>query len=161
MTRKHSNTTRFTLLAIGAGASALALVAFSGTCWFASTCLDESIVGDITFWEILAVSFGGFAAILLVRPLIPPSSSQGNTPSFSSQGSSACDRHDSRSQSYPSSVAEASAATPSDATATDPHPASQNTARWRQLYDQLSVEERRIFKATMRRYCNDGGKRGE
>lgn len=113
-----------TLLAIGAGASALALIAFSGTCWLASSCLGESVAGDITFWEILAVSFGGSAVLLLVRPMARRSRSPdtGSTPD---------------------------AATSNQQTATEDFP-----SRWRQLYDQLSEDERKAFKAAMKRYCD-------
>lgn len=108
-----------TLLAIGAGASALALIAFSGTCWLASSCLGESVVGDITFWEILAVSFGGSAVVLLVRPVA---------------GRRRQSNDDERAMGPDSSR-------------------GTSSPRWRQMYDQLSEEDRKAFKAAMKKYC--------
>jgi len=149
------------LFAIGAGASTLALIAFSWTCWFASTCLGETIAGSVSFWEILGLSTSGFAAILLIRPLkrqFVRDRRSGHEQTANDHAMTSTDDRRLRGGGLNDDV---DASSSSAAWSNDPsmHPAARpNTPgrpRWRRLYEEMSLDERRLFKAVMKRYCDE------
>jgi len=119
------------LFAIGAGALVLALIAFSGLCWSLQGLCSDYIAGiRFTYWEIVGISSVSFVGLLLIRPIGKHwLSSRSNAPA------PAPEEH----------LIEP--ATP---------PAKEESGSWRDLYAQLSQDERQAFKALMEKYCADG-----
>jgi hypothetical protein len=131
------------LFAIGAGALVLALIAFSGLCWCALGVCSEYIAGvRFSYWEILGISSTSFVGLLLIRPLGKRWLATGSSIGSSSPMSS------------PAAVA-----APVVPAADHPEPdltrSAESSGGWRDLYDKLSQEERRAFKALMEKYCAD------
>ena len=117
------------LFAIGAGALVLALIAFSGLCWCALGVCSEYIAGiRFSYWEILGISSTSFVGLLLIRPLGKRWLASGPA-----------------SPQAPLPPLDPPAAEPEE----------ERHGGWRELYDKLSQEERKAFKALMEKYCAD------
>ncbi len=118
------------LFAIGAGALVLALIAFSGLCWSLQGLCSDYIAGiRFTYWEIVGISSVSFVGLLLIRPIGKHWLSSRSDASYSdAQG-----------------IIEPAAAPP----------VAEESGSWRDLYAQLSQDERQAFKALMEKYCAD------
>ncbi len=133
MDRNRYDTSRTRLLLIGASASVLALVALSGSCWVATTWADiTSATGeDVGFWQILGVSSAGFVVVLLLTPMSRRIRERAKTSAATEEES---ESHD---------VA-AAAASP-----------CASPSRWREMYEQLSEEDQKLFRTMMKSVCSD------
>lgn len=122
---------RMKFIAIGAGALVLALIAFSGLSWCAILACGQRMASiSVGYWELLGGSSIAALAVLFIRPLrdrfLP---------------------RQLRSEPAIPAVAEV-AVQQSEAVET-------KDSNWRDLYSQLSNDEREMFKSIMKKYCDD------
>lgn len=134
-------------IAIGAGTLVLALIAFSGICW--GTLVAWSGLAGFGFWEFFGLAIVVAAVVLMIRPI-------GRRFQAFWAGAVHIGHDDSPTvevSNAPASAAPAGIpATSTPAAETDGVDCSDKES-WRALYDQLSEEERREFKALMAKYC--------
>jgi len=129
-----SNKLKF--IAIGAGALVLALIVFSSFSWCAIVACGRRLAGiPVGFWELFGGASLAVLAVLFIRPLrnrVLP--------------------RQLRSGPLGESVKEPAAEAEEIDTSTMAGERKQN---WRTLYDQLSHDERQMFKSMMKKYCDD------
>lgn len=123
-------------IAIGAGALVLALIAFSSLSWCAIMACGRQLASiPVGFWELLGGTSVAVLAVLFIKPL--------------------------RNRVLPRQLRSDSTAVPVFATAPvieevvcQPE-RPQQESNWRTMYDQLSDDERQMFKSIMKKYCDD------
>lgn len=126
------------LIAIGAGALVLALIAFSGLGWCAIIACGHRMASiSVGYWELLGGTSAAVLAVLFIRPLrnrFLPRQLRSATPVL-------------QAAEQPAVPVE----TPPRETV------AEETAdgNWRQLYSQLSSDEREAFRSIMKKYCAD------
>lgn len=127
---------RAVLYAIGAGTLLLALMAFSALCFgVVHVCHRWLTMAALSFWEILGVSIASFFGFIAIRSIRRRRAND----SISRRLRAAAELHSSnevRSCSELRSCGEG------------------RSTSWRDLYDQLSEEERLEMKAMMKKYCS-------
>lgn len=137
---------RVLLVVIGASATALALFAFSGAwCLVVSSCGLEGEACDASFWEVFGLASGSMVGFLMIRPIRkhfeyrrstvppPPTHLEHQLPFTSGVDNTNC--------------------------MCDPQPTVCTGGAkegWRSLYDQMSPEEQKQFKAMMQNLCTRG-----
>ncbi len=126
------------LIAIGVGALVLALIAFSGLGWCAIVACGHRMASiSVGYWELLGGTSAAVLAVLFIRPLrnrfLPRQLRSGNALLQPAE--------------QPSVLVE----TPLPETDAE----ETGDGNWRQLYSQLSSDEREIFKSIMKKYCAD------
>lgn len=136
------------LIAIGAGALVLALIAFSGLSWCAIIACGHRMASiSVGYWELLGGTSAAVLAVLFIRPL--------------------------RNRFLPRQLRTGPAVPPATLPPATVLPAPEEPAlsaetpiretvdeegkdgNWRQLYSQLSSDEREMFKSIMKKYCAD------
>lgn len=142
------------LIAIGAGALVLALIAFSGLGWCAIIACGHRMASiSVGYWELLGGTSAAVLAVLFIRPL--------RNRFLPRQLRSAPDL-------LPAAVLPAAVFPPAEEPVISPQipspaiPSPEEEAaeetkdsNWRQLYSQLSTDEREMFKSIMKKYCAD------
>lgn len=152
MTQNEFNQKKVMLYSIGAGTIVLALMAFSGACWGVVRACDGKDEASLEFWEVFGVSAAAFMATMAVR-------------------SAGLGRKRSVKPSPPGTVPDQRIGVvrsaqqqqqglqaPVSLHSMGPLPSPNGT--WRDLYSQLSEEERQEMKALLGKYCNGVGPDG-
>jgi hypothetical protein len=121
--KSNSQKTRILLYTIGAGTLVLALMAFSGVCWCVFSVCGDSESGVLVEYWELF----GLATVTLMGTFI-----------FRSVRRRRADSHP---------------ASPSFPEPPDVSNERSETGNWRDLYDQLSPEERQEMKQLLNKYC--------
>ncbi len=121
---------RMKFIVIGASALVLALIAFSGLSWCAIIACGQRLASiPVGYWELLGGTSIAVFAILFIRPL--------------------------RNRLLPRQLrSELQSSTEAVVMAPDVIPETKES-NWRDLYSQLSKDEREMFKSIMKRYCDD------
>lgn len=148
MTQNEFNQKKVMLYSIGAGTIVLALMAFSGACWGVVRACDGEDEASIEFWEVFGVSAAAFMATMAVR-------SAGLGRKGSLKRSATTIVPDQRIGVIPSRPQQQGLQTPVSLHS-NPTPSNPNNS-WRDLYSQLSEEERQEMKALLGKYCNGSG----
>lgn len=146
---------KWKLMVIGASTVVLALIAFSGICW--GTLSACGVFGmSWGFWHVFGLAGAALVLLLALRPLgrrwyragreaAADAATDAAEPTMPTQRSMPADateapgRHD---------VIDAASRTACD----------DGNDSWRELYAQLSEEERQEFKALMAKYCGCSAK---
>lgn len=143
---------KWKLMVIGASTVVLALIAFSGICW--GTLSACGVFGmSWGFWHVFGLAGAALVLLLALRPLGRRWYRAGREPA----ADAATDADEPTQRSMPADATEA----PGRHDAID---AASRTAcddgndSWRELYAQLSEEERQEFKALMAKYCGCSAK---
>lgn len=132
---------RMKFIAIGAGALVLALIVFSSLSWCAIMACGRQLASiPVGFWELLGGTSVAALAVLFIKPL--------------------------RNRVLPRQLRSDSTVTPPVATVPaipvmetpaveTPDEQPRQESNWRAMYEQLSDDERRMFKSIMKKYCDD------
>lgn len=148
MTQNEFNRKKVMLYSIGAGTIVLALMAFSGACWGVVRACDGEDEASIEFWEVFGVSAAAFMAAMAVR-----SAGLGRKhPSKRYPSPAVPDQRIGVVRSWPQQQGLQTPVSLHSA----PTPSTSNNS-WRDLYSQLSEEERQEMKALLGKYCNGSG----
>ncbi len=125
---KRARTIKILRYVIGAGIIVFALISFSGVCWCALGICSKwfSLAYIMTYWEILSISAVALFGAIIVR-------------SFRKQPAVTS-----------GNVIDTANVVPED------KECNENTPKWKELYDQLSDEERQKFKDLVKQHCVDG-----
>ena len=132
---------RWLLIAIGAGTMVLALLVFSGICW-GTLMACGVIVVHMEFWEVLAISGLTAGLLLMLRALVR------NLRRSRSLNARLAHTPGAAALTHPTEPISTPAPEP-----TEPPVDCDDSTGWRALYDQLSDEERKEFKALMAKFC--------
>lgn len=124
---------RVLVIAVGAGTVVLALIAFSGICWGTLSAVGGWL-SAWTFWEFFALWIAIAAVALMMRPLGRRLQWRRTDPGTSPNAAG---------NLAPAGV--------------ESSECRRQRASWREMYDQLSDDERAEFKALMQKYCGCGG----
>ena len=152
MTQNEFNQKKVMLYSIGAGTIVLALMAFSGACWGVVRACDGKDEASLEFWEVFGVSAAAFMATMAVRSAglgrkrsVKPSP-PGTVPD---QRIGVVRSAQQQQQGLQAPVSLHSMG-----------PLPSPNGSWRDLYSQLSEEERQEMKALLGKYCNGVGPDG-
>lgn len=145
---------KWKLMVIGASTVVLALIAFSGICW--GTLSACGMFGmSWGFWHVFGLAGAALVLLLALRPLGRRWYRDGRA----SAAEAAADHLGTEGH-----AGEAGPAGSAEAVRHDAIDAASRTAcddgndSWRELYAQLSEEERQEFKALMAKYCGCSAK---
>ncbi len=145
--KSFRNNKRLTLYAIGAGTLLLALMAFSFLFFgVIHVCGRWIAMAMFSFWEVLGISIISAVGFMLVRSWQRRGAPAGTDRSLSRRLRSAVEER--------LAVEDRPPVTERPPVAERP-PVNTCSPNFRNLYDQLSEEERLELKAMMRKYCSD------
>ncbi len=152
---------KWKLMVIGASTVVLALIAFSGICW--GTLSACGVFGlSWGFWHVFGLAGAALVLLLALRPLgrrwyRAGRESAAETAVDAAEPTMPTERSTPTERATPADAAEAAgrhdAIDAASRTACD-----DGNDSWRELYAQLSDEERQEFKALMAKYCGCSAK---
>lgn len=134
---------RMKFIAIGAGALVLALIVFSSLSWCAIMACGRQLASiPVGFWELLGGTSVAAFAVLFIKPLRNRVLPRQLRSDFAADP--------------PAPAAVANTAYVDEEKALESgNERPQQESNWRAMYEQLSDDERRMFKSIMKKYCDD------